>query len=99
MEIARRNGSLARLDLRQIVQTIPVKGMATGGYASSYSPPVLGGVAEGRGGSGTFPTDTAILQKFDELADVIKQIKIYTAIEDIQKADKKFTEIQNTRGL
>ena len=37
MEIARRNGSLARLDLRQIVQAIPAKGFSAGGFASQPS--------------------------------------------------------------
>ena len=99
MEIARRNGSLARLDLRQIVQAIPVKGMATGGYSSSsYSPPSQGGDSpdfnRDRGGS-----DQILVEKLDELADTISKLKIYASIEDIRKADKNYTEIQNTRGL
>jgi TP901 family phage tail tape measure protein len=35
MEIARRNGSLARLDLRHIVQTVPARGFAVGGFTSN----------------------------------------------------------------
>ena len=44
-------------------------------------------------------TDPAILAKLDELNKNISNLKIYTAIEDIKKGDKKYTEIQNTRGL
>jgi hypothetical protein len=29
----------------------------------------------------------------------LKNLKIYTAIEDIKIGEKKYTEIQNTRGL
>lgn len=39
IEIARRTGSLARLDLRQIVQAIPAKGFSAGGFASQPSAP------------------------------------------------------------
>ncbi|WP_372775666.1 phage tail tape measure protein [Mangrovibacterium sp.] len=98
MEIARRNGSLARLDLRQIVQAIPAKGYSSGGFASptdSISPPSSS--KDGAGG-GSY-SDPAILKKFDDLATVISNLKIYTSIEDIRKSDKNYTEIQNTRGL
>jgi hypothetical protein len=40
-----------------------------------------------------------ILAKLDQLNRNIANLKIYTAIEDIKKGDKKYTEIQNTRGL
>jgi TP901 family phage tail tape measure protein len=98
MEIARRNGSLARLDLRQIVQAIPAKGYSGGGFGSTpgpVSPP--SSPKEGAGG-GSY-ADPIILKKFDELKDVISKLKIYTAIEDIKTGEKNYTNIQNTRGL
>lgn len=49
-------------------------------------------------GGGSY-SDPALLAKLDEVADTIRNLKIYTAIEDIKKGDKKYTEIQNTRGL
>jgi len=44
-------------------------------------------------------TDPAILSKLDQLGEKIANLRIYTAIEDIKKGDKKYTEIQTTRGL
>jgi hypothetical protein len=50
-------------------------------------------------GDGSFASDPTILSKLDDLNRNIANLKIYTTIEDIRKGDKKFSEIQNTRGL
>ena len=100
-EVARRNGQLATIDTDQILRAIP-RQMATGGFSSSYSPPVLGGVPEGRGGSGGSSTDPELKQLIaanTAAMEELKNLKIYASIEDIRKADKNYTEIQNTRGL
>jgi TP901 family phage tail tape measure protein len=74
---------------------------ASGGFNSSSAsgaqiyPPFSS--KEGAGG-GSY-ADSAIIAKLDQLADTIRNMKIYTAIEDIKKGDKRYTEIQNTRGL
>lgn len=58
--------------------------------------------------SGSSSTSTAggsdsslrsIIEANTAAMQAISNIKIYTTIEDIRKGDKKFTEIQNTRGL
>jgi len=73
---------------------------ASGGLTSSspsaYSPLPLPTIPSAGGGS---YADPDIIAKLDQLADTIRNMKIYTAIEDIKKGDKRYTEIQNTRGL
>ena len=40
-----------------------------------------------------------IIVKLNDMTKAIKEMKVYASIEDIRKADKNYTEIQNTRGL
>ena len=40
-----------------------------------------------------------IIKQLVEAVNELKNLKVYASIEDIRKADKNYTEIQNTRGL
>lgn len=103
MEIARRNGSLARLDLRQIVQAIPAKQYAQGGFAStpagstSYSPP-LGGDAAGRGGN-TDPELTALIRENIKTMKELQKLKVSLSLETFEREHGKYINIKQTSGL
>ena len=69
---------------------------ANGGYTSSSSSNVpIGGTSEAEGVSNL---EQLIAQNTKAMQE-LKNMKIYTAIEDIRKGDQNFTEIENTRGL
>jgi TP901 family phage tail tape measure protein len=97
IEIARRNGSLARLDLRPIVQMMPMKGFAQGGFSSSPAyfqlplptPPPPGG------GSLSDSTLAALAR---ELAEFRKwKPKVYTEL--IKKDLETLDDIDKKRGM
>ena len=100
MEVSRKKGSLARLNIGQIIPAISSRQMYSGGYSSfdtQNTPPsnkdqTLNGPYSNQRIEQLIAANTAAMND-------IKHLKIYTSIEDIRKADKNYTEIQNTRGL
>ncbi len=103
MEIARRNGSLARLDLRQIVQAIPAKGYSGGGYASpsSVSPPSQGGDSSRPAGSrgGLDPQITDLLKQVLQMTKEIRENPPRLPIDQFERERKKYIDIQQNKGL
>lgn len=100
IEIARRNGTLARLDLRPIVQMVGAKSLATGGYSSAPgSSAAIQQTATSNSQSTVPGIDAATarelisaLKKFTE-----KELVVYTRLikKDLETLDK----IDNTSGL
>lgn len=67
---------------------------------AGISPPGSGGVRlQPGGGSASDPELRSLIAANTAAMLELKNLKIYTTIEDIKKGDKKYTEIQNTRGL
>lgn len=98
-EIARRNGSLARLDLRQIVQAIPARQFAQGGYASTpvASSPPTGGDAAGRGG--TDPDLKNLIRENIKTMKELQKLKVSLSLETFERERGKYLDIKQTRGL
>jgi hypothetical protein len=100
MEIARRNGSLARLDLRQIVQAIPAKGYAAGGFGSSSSsaisssPSALSPLPTAGGG-----LDAATARELTEALNRFANKKLTVYTELIKKDLDTLDDINKKRGL
>jgi len=95
-ELARRNKSLARLDLPTIFQTIPQKQFATGGFTTPTAPsgsPVGGGIGIATGIS---PEEAkALTIALNRFAD--KKLIVYS--EMIKKDIDALNEIDKRRGL
>lgn len=99
IEIARRNGSLARLDLRQIVQAIPAKGFSSGGFTSDINTSRLSSFGAGVSGGIMDQEQNKILK---DLAAEIKELRkwkptVYTEL--IKKDLETLNNIQQKRGL
>ena len=100
MEIARRNGSLARLDLRQIVQTIPAKGYSAGGFSSSSS-----SAANSPLPLPTLPSATSdpeikqLIQLVVKMTKEIRENPPRLPIDQFERERKKYIDIQQTKGL
>jgi hypothetical protein len=71
---------------------------SAGGYTSPSGSASAPGSSPSAGGSSDSSL-RSIIEANTAAMQAIMQLKIYTTIEDIRKGDKKFTEIQNTRGL
>jgi TP901 family phage tail tape measure protein len=95
-EIARRNGSLARLDLRQIVQAIPAQSYSSGGFTSQ---PPQSPQSHQSSQSLQSPDLAELIRQNTAAMRELKNLKVFASIEDIRKADRNYTDIQNTRGL
>jgi hypothetical protein len=97
IEAARRKGTLDRLDLSPILQSIPMRGYASGGYGTSpersVSPPA------GAGLQPVPPSNDALLAKIDRLGDRIENTKISVAVETIEKEREKYIKMKKTSGL
>lgn len=99
MEIARRNGSLARLDLRQVVQAIPSKGFSSGGFASqpsalSSSPSALGSITSSNPGLSekTITNLTIAINQF-------MQYRPPVSIEEFEKKWNAYNDVKTKRNL
>ena len=95
MEIARRNGSLARLDMHQILQAIPAKQMYTGGY-SSQSEAASAGVTQ------PYTSDPELKQLIRENIKAARELQKWkppVAIELIKKGLEQLDDIQQNSGL
>lgn len=101
MEIARRSGTLARLDLRQIMQAIPAKQYASGGFASAppaSPPPYQGGVPAGGGGSYDPELTTLIRENLKTMKE-LQKLKVSLSLETFEKERGKYIDIKQTSGL
>jgi TP901 family phage tail tape measure protein len=101
IELNRRAGSLHRLNLAPILQAIPQRGYAAGGYTTTSAgaglqpvPTNTGSALTGQGGS-----DQALLDKIDRLGDRIEKMNISVAVETIEREMRKYAKIQQTKGL
>ncbi|HDR52941.1 MAG TPA: hypothetical protein ENN90_15190 [Mariniphaga anaerophila] len=97
IEIGRRNGELRRLDLGPIVQAIQPRQYASGGYVSSPASTPSSSVST----SNTTPANNSaeVVAAIKQLSIDIQNLKVYAAIETIEKERKRFIKIQQTRGL
>lgn len=100
-EIARRSGQLARLNLSQIMQAIPSRSYAQGGYGSSSTLPPTGGVPAASGGGGLSSNSELkqIIAENTKAMKALQNLKVYTSIEDINVGQKNYSRMQQTRGL
>ena len=103
MEIARRNGSLARLNLNQIMQAIPARGYAAGGYGSTSlsaasSPPPSGGDAAGRGGLAD-PEIKELIHLVINMTKEIRENPPRLPIDMFERERYKYIETQQNNGL
>jgi len=96
------NGLVAALERNRVnISPEAVSLFSAGGYtspselASRYSAPG----SQPSGGGGSDSSLRSIIEANTAAMKAIANLKIYTTIEDIRKGDKKFSEIQNTRGL
>jgi len=102
IEMARQNGSLNRLDLSPIVQAIPRRQFAAGGYTTT---PTAGADLQSVPTNGTAGADLqsvpsdALLQKLDQVADRIEKMNISISIEKYERECGKYAKIQQTKGL
>lgn len=94
IEIARRNGTLARLDLRPLVQMVGAKSLAVGGHSSTYGPGSLPINLPASGNPGLDPATAnrliAALEKFEQ-----KKLVVYTEL--IKKDLDTLNEIEQKR--
>lgn len=100
IEVSRKKGSLASLNLGQIIPSISSRQMYSGGYSSNSAQEI--NTSKLRDWSPYGSGDKAqneVIKQLVEAVNELKNLKIYASIEDIRKADKNYTEIQNTRGL
>jgi TP901 family phage tail tape measure protein len=77
------------------------KGYASGKYPAStiVASPAESEVVRLKPASGSDSELRSIIEANTAAMRELKNLKIYTAIEDIKIGEKKYTEIQNTRGL
>ncbi|MBW6535582.1 MAG: hypothetical protein K0B11_11275 [Mariniphaga sp.] len=100
IELARRNGDLRRLDLGPIVQAIQPRQYASGGYtASRMSTPSTPSISVSTSNTTTANNSNEVVAAIKQLSSDIQNLKIYAAIETIERERKKFMTIQQTRGL
>lgn len=96
IEIARRNGTLARLDLRPVVQMIGAKSLATGGYSTTTQTSTASSAAV-PGFSPTLDPATAylLIDALNRFAE--KELKVSS--EMIMKDIETLKEIEQKSGL
>ena len=99
--------SLENIRRKKIGLSPAVQNFASGGFTSNLTG--YRTISENTANNDTPNNDTpnnlsnnkldAIIVALDNTAKAIKNMKVYTVIEDIRKADKNYTQIQNTRGM
>jgi TP901 family phage tail tape measure protein len=99
IEIARRNGSLSRLDLTPLVQQIPFRQFTDGGYTSRPS----------SGTAASLPASITSQNIDNELKELIRQNLVMmqelkkhqpvVAVETIERERDKYIKIKQTSGL
>ena len=99
MEIARRNGSLARLDLRPIVQMMPQRGFSSGGFASSSAAQISTPSSFKEGAGGGSYADSAIIAKLDQMISRIEKIQPVVAIKTFEDERERYIKITQNSGL
>jgi hypothetical protein len=95
MEMARRSGSLARLDLRPIVQMMPTKQFAQGGFSSSSSSSPSPLPSE----STPDPEIKQLIQLVVKMTKEIRENPPRLPIDQFERERKKYIDIQQTKGL
>jgi hypothetical protein len=97
IELGRRNGELRRMDLGPIVQAIQPRQYASGGNVSSPASTPSSSVST----SNTTPANNSdeVVAAIKQLSTDIQNLKVYAAIETIEKERKHYIKIQQTRGL
>ena len=99
--------SLENIRRKKIGLSPAVQNFASGGFTSNRSG--YRAISETTANGNTPNNDTpnnlsnnkldAIIVALNSTEKAIKNMKVYTSIEDIRKADKNYTQIENTRGM
>lgn len=97
IELARRNGELRRLDLGPIVQAIQPRQYASGGYVSSPASTPSSSVSILN--TTTTNDSNEVVKAIKQLSSDIQNLKVYAAIETIERERNKYMKIQQTRGI
>jgi len=99
IELARRNGELRRLDLGPIVQAIQPRQFASGGYVSSPASTPPSSVSTSNTATTNNSNSNEIVTAIKQLSSDIKNLKVYAAIETIERERNKYMKIQQTKGF
>lgn len=97
IEFGRRNGGLRRLNLDPIVQVIQQRQFVSGGYTSPPKPTSSSPVSKSN--STTANNSVEVVAAIKQLSTDIQNLKVYAAIETIERERKQYMKIQQESGL